>query len=274
MKQLPPSQRRVSLVAWRGEPAAATRLIPEETAIALTYGRVTQAVMMATPADLEDFAIGFSLTEGIVGAASEIEEITQVVDENGIELRMEVAGARMDALLRRRRFLTGATGCGLCGMESLAEAARSVPRVSSGIAFAAPTLVTLPAALGARQLLNQATHAVHAAGFWSEGEGLLLVREDVGRHNALDKLAGAIACRDLDAGVGVLVLTSRVSVEMVQKAAMLGVPLVIAVSAPTSLALRTAEKAGITLVGVARQDGFEVFTHPSRIGLEVAADVG
>ncbi|MBO0711111.1 MAG: formate dehydrogenase accessory sulfurtransferase FdhD [Acetobacteraceae bacterium] len=274
MTELPPSQRRVSLLAWRGEPAAATRIIPEETAIALTYGRVTQAVMMATPADLEDFAIGFSLTEGIIGAASEIEEITHVVVENGIELRMEVAGARMDALLRRRRFLTGATGCGLCGMESLAETARRMPRVPSGIPFAARSLAALPAALAARQLLNQATHAVHAAGFWTEGEGLHLVREDVGRHNALDKLAGAMAGRGLDAGVGALVLTSRVSVEMVQKAAMIGVPLVIAVSAPTTLALRIAEKAGITLVGVARDDGFDVFTHPHRIRLGMTADIG
>lgn len=274
MTERPPSQRRVSLMAWRGAPAAASRVIPEETAVALTYGRVTQAVMMATPADLMDFAIGFSLTEGIIGAAAEIEEITEVVAENGIELRMDVADARMDALLRRRRFLTGATGCGLCGMESLAEAARSVPRVASSIRVAAATLATLPASLAAHQRLNQATHAVHAAGFWTEAAGLQLVREDVGRHNALDKLAGALAASDLDASAGVLVLTSRVSVEMVQKAAMIGAPLVIAVSAPTALALRIADEAGITLMGIARHDGFDVFTHPDRIGLAVSARVG
>ncbi len=182
---------------------------------------------------------------------------------------MSVAGGRMDALLHRRRILTGATGCGLCGMESLAEAARPPPRrCQHACASRRARSPSAPIALAQWQSLNAATHAVHAAGFWTAADGITVVREDVGRHNALDKLAGALAGRGADASQGVVVLTSRVSVEMVQKTAVIGSPVIMAVSAPTALALRVATEAGITLIGIARGDGFEVFTHPDRIVLE------
>jgi len=265
----------VRRTAYRGGSATrGTRAIPEEKPVAFSYNRVGYAVMLATPADLEDFAVGFSLTEGVVQRADEIEELEVVPAEQGIELRMSVGGGRMDALLHRRRFLTGATGCGLCGMESLAEAARAPPFVRGTLRVSADALAAAPAALAEWQSLNALTHAVHAAGFWTETDGILLVREDVGRHNALDKLAGALARRGMDASRGVVVLTSRVSVEMVQKTAVIGSPMIMAVSAPTALALRVATEAGITLVGIGRGDGFELFTHPDRIVLEAPVHVG
>ncbi len=271
---LPPPACPAPVLAWRdGGRTSGTRVVPEETAIALTYGRSTHAVMMATPADLEDFALGFSLSEGIVQAGSEIEELEIVAREGGIELRMSVAAMRMDALLKRRRFLTGATGCGLCGMESLAEAGRLPPSVPAGAErWGAATLAGIPAELAARQVLNRQTHATHAAAFWTERDGLVAVREDVGRHNALDKLAGALAHAGISACTGVIALTSRVSVEMVQKAATMGAPVLMAVSAPTALAIRQADRSAVTLIGVARNDGFEVFTHPDRVILDEATE--
>ncbi len=253
-------------IAWRaGEPHAGTRTLAEETAVALTYNRVTHAVMMASPADLQDFATGFSLSEGIVPAPSDIEDFSVVVAEGGIELRMWIATAHMTALETRRRRLAGATGCGMCGLESLEEALRPVPPVPAGRVFTAAQLARAAASLPAAQPLNQATRAVHAAGFWTPEAGLLAIREDVGRHNALDKLGGALARAGARAEDGIVLLTSRISIELVQKAARMGAPLLVAVSAPTALAVRAAEAAGMTLVGVARDDGFEVFTAHKRV---------
>jgi FdhD protein len=185
---------------------------------------------------------------------------------------MWLAEPRAAALSERRRYLAGPTGCGLCGIDSLDEAVRPVPRVRDGATFSAAEIMRALDTLPPRQELNRQTRAVHAAAFWRPGSGLLAVREDVGRHNALDKLAGALT-RDHVAGhSGMVLLTSRVSVEMVQKTAAIGVPLLVAVSAPTALAVRTAETAGITLVAVARSDGFEVFTHPQRIVKETAKE--
>ena len=241
------------------------RDIAEECAVALSYNRVSHAVMMASPADLEDFALGFSLNEGILGGPAQIEELEVVVADGGIELRMWIDPARMGALETRRRRMAGPSGCGLCGLESLSDAVRPPPRVGEGRAVRVKEVFAAAASLHPAQVLNHATRAVHAAGFWRPGAGLVAVREDVGRHNALDKLSGALARAGEDAAQGVLLMTSRVSVELVQKAAMLGAVILVAVSAPTALALRVAEAAGITIVGVARQDGFEVFTHPWRI---------
>jgi len=263
---LPPSQWTVRNLRWRtagGE--AGTRSVPEETPVALTYNRATHAVMMATPTDLEDFALGFSLTEGVVSTPDEIEDLQIVAAEGGVELRMTVAPARAAALIERHRYLAGATGCGLCGMESLAAAIRPLPRVPDGARIAPGTIAEAVAALVPAQRLNAATHAVHGAGFYQPGTGLVALREDVGRHNALDKLAGHLARARIDAATGLLLLTSRVSVEMVQKAAFMAAPVMVAISAPTALALREADAAGITIVAVARDDGFEVFTHPARI---------
>lgn len=202
---------------------------------------------MATPADLEDFGVGFTLTEGIVEHPTEIRGIELLPSNLGVEVRMWLDGDRAMRLAARRRAMCGPVGCGLCGIESLEQARRLPPRVSDGRAFQAEELLAAMQALASRQVLNQQTRSVHAAAFWHPSTGIDLVREDVGRHNALDKLAGAILGEARSASAGAVLLTSRISVEMVQKAAMIGVPVVIAVSAPTTLAIQTAQDAGITL---------------------------
>lgn len=226
----------------------------------------TYAVMMATPADLEDLAFGFALTEGVIAAADEVLRCEVVHGAAGAEARLWLAPERGRALAGRRRRLAGPTGCGLCGVESLAEAVRPPPRVApGGLRLAPDDLLAAMAALEGAQVLGPATRAVHAAAFWTPAEGVLAIREDVGRHNALDKLAGALARGGRDAAGGAVLLTSRVSVEMVQKAAAIGAPVLVAVSAPTTLAVETAQAAGVTLIAVARPDGFEVFTGEGRV---------
>jgi len=265
---------RVPRVLWRSAGVThGTRAIPEETAIAFTYNGTTYAVMMATPQDLQDFAVGFSLTEGVVSHADAIRELEIVETELGLELRMWLGEAEAATLTSRRRQHAGPTGCGLCGIESLAEAMRPPSPVGTGHSFTPDQIMTAVGSLAPAQALNQETRAVHAAAFWEPARGLVGLREDVGRHNALDKLAGALARSQHSAAQGVLLLTSRVSVEMVQKAAAIGVPVIVAVSAPTALALQMAEAAGITLVAIARSDGFEVFTHPHRVQEERATHV-
>ena len=245
-----------------------SRRVPEETAIAIVHDASTTAVMMATPADLEDFAVGFSLSESAIEGLDDIREIDILVQDLGVEVRLWLTAARAGNLASRRRRLAGPTGCGLCGIDSLAEAVRAPRVVGDDLKIAPASLLAAMEALGEHQPLGRETRAMHAAGLWTSDEGLLAVREDVGRHNALDKLIGArVRAGATDAGRGVVLLTSRVSVEMVQKAAVLGSPILCAVSAPTAIAIRTAEQAGITLVAVARSDGFEVFSHPHRLGL-------
>ncbi|MCC6947964.1 MAG: formate dehydrogenase accessory sulfurtransferase FdhD [Bradyrhizobiaceae bacterium] len=271
---MPPPVQRVARTAWRASGrAAGERAIPEETAVAFTYNGVSYAVMMATPQDLEDFALGFSLTEGIVASASEIESLEIVEEEIGIELRMRLSEPRAQEVAARRRHLAGPTGCGLCGVETLAEAMRPAPVVGEGIRFAFNEVMRATQSISPLQTLNRETRAVHAAAFWQQGKGIVALREDLGRHNALDKLAGVLAKESVPGASGMVLLTSRVSVEMMQKAAVMGTGVVVAVSAPTALAVRTAEAAGITLAAIARDDGFEVFTHPRRIVGEQAAHV-
>jgi FdhD protein len=251
---------------WRNqELAEGQRIIPEETAVSFTYDGGSYAVMMATPQNLEDFAVGFSITEGVVSSPAEIRQIEIVEQATGIELRMWLSEPRARALSDRRRYLAGPTGCGLCGIDSLDEAVRPPKRVDDGHTFVPAEIMRVLELLPPRQELNRQTRAVHAAAFWRPDGGLIAVREDVGRHNALDKLAGALTRERVVVSGGMVLLTSRVSVEMVQKSAAIGVPMIVAVSAPTALAIRTAEAAGITLVAVARADGFEVFAHAERI---------
>ncbi|HEX4111728.1 MAG TPA: formate dehydrogenase accessory sulfurtransferase FdhD, partial [Stellaceae bacterium] len=271
---IPPPTVNVERLAYRdGAFAAGARVVPAETAVAFTYDRMTHAVMMATPADLEDFAVGFSLAEGIVRAPGDIGAIQIVSTELGIELRMDLAEARRDVFAERRRHMTGPSGCGLCGIESLQEAMRALPKVADGLTLYPAQIAAAREALGAAQQLNKSARAIHAAAFWQPGGGLVALREDVGRHNALDKLAGALARQGTAPSSGLVLLTSRVSIELVQKVAIMGAPVMVAVSAPTQLAIRLAQEAGITLIGVAREDGFEIFTRPERILQRVADHV-
>lgn len=254
------TSRSAPTVLPNGTPSR--REVPEEVAVALTCNGSTQAVMMATPEDLEDFARGFLLTEGIADPA-EVESIEVVGTPRGIDVQIwlsEGAQARLEA---RRRSRMGPVGCGLCGIESLEEATRDLPAVASDLHLTSEDVTAAMAALAPLQTLHMATRAAHAAGFWVPGQGMVAVREDVGRHNALDKLAGALTGADR---AGAVVLTSRVSLDMVQKCARLGAPVLIAAAAPTAAALEAADKAGLTVVACARGDRFEVFTHPRRIG--------
>jgi len=265
---------RVLRTIWRGSGTTeGERAIPEETAIAFTFNTATYAVMMATPQDLEDFAVGFSLTEGVVSSIDAIDSIDIVEEEIGIELRIWLKTREAAEFLGRRRKMAGPTGCGLCGIESLTEAMRPPPKVGEGRSFTPAEIMAAIETLSPMQVLNHETRAVHAAGFYEPERGLVALREDVGRHNALDKLAGALARDGTSAREGLVVLTSRISIEMVQKAAMIGTPVVAAVSAPTALAVRMADEAGMTLIAIARKDGFEVFTHPHRVKGKIASHV-
>lgn len=257
---------KVDRLVWRDSGLSeGARIVPEETALALTYNGGTYAVMMGTPQDLSDFAIGFSLSEGVVRSPDDIESLDIVRLDDGIELRMWLAQSKADQLSERRRHIAGPTGCGICGIDSIAEAVRPAAVVVQGRSFSPQQIMTAMQSLPPLQKLNIETRAVHAAAFWTPSRGIVALREDVGRHNALDKLAGALAQASVCASEGMVLLTSRVSVEMVQKTAAMGAPLMIAVSAPTALAVRTADAAGITLAAIARTDGFELFTHPGRI---------
>ncbi len=252
---------------WRdGAPAPARpRALPEEVAVALTYNRDTFAVMMATPSDLEDFGVGFSLSEGVIGRRCEIEDLEVVETPDGVEIRMGLAPDRLGALRARRRRIAGPTGCGLCGMDSLREAVRPPPAIASDTVFASADIARAQREMDGRLPLGSRTHAAHAAALWHTRRGILHAREDVGRHNALDKLIGAVARAGDEVRDCLLLLSSRVSIEMVQKACVLGAPVLVAISAPTAHAVRLAEAAGLTLVAVARADGFEVFCGAERI---------
>jgi len=251
---------------WRGgrEEAAQDR-IAEEVPIALLYNDRPHVVMMATPRDLEDFALGFSLCEAVIDAPGELESIEPHHLLEGIELRLRVPAARAEALEARRRNLTGRTSCGLCGAQALEDALRQPPPVRGGPRIDTAVLQRALAQMHERQPLNGATGATHAAA-WARVDGeIALLREDVGRHNALDKLVGAMTRANEDPQGGFLVVTSRASYEMVQKAATAGITLLAAISAPTALAIHLADESGLTLVGFARRDGHVVYSHAQRI---------
>jgi len=264
--------------------AAATRLLPfvrldgaarsagesavaEEVPVGLVYNGRPHAVMLATPADLEDFAVGFTLAEAIVAVAADIEGDPQVVRvAEGIELQLVIPEAAAERLDRRTRRLVGRTGCGLCGVEQIAQAVRlpDAP-VPQGTPVDPAALWRAAAELEEQQPVNRATRAVHAAAFAARDGRLRCVREDVGRHNALDKLIGALARAGEPTAEGFVVVTSRASVEMVQKAATAGVPLLAAVSRPTALAVRVADVTGVTLVGLLRGNSANIYTHARRV---------
>jgi FdhD protein len=273
MGEAPPPFAEVTPLAWRGgEPARSRRAIPEETPVAVTFDGSSYAVMMATPSDLEDFAIGFALTEDVIDAPGDVESLEILEAGEGIEARMWLKPEVSQRQRARRRSILGPTGCGLCGSESIEQALKPVRMVESTFKVSPAGLSKAMVALQAGQVLNARTRAVHAAGLYTEGG--IIVREDVGRHNALDKVVGAAMRAGASAGSGVVLLTSRVSIELVQKTARLGTPIIAAISAPTAMAVRVAEKAGITLVAVLRGEDFEVFTYPERIAGEVLAHGG
>lgn len=237
------------------------RALPEEVAVALSFNGSTQAVMMATPADLVDFAYGFALTEGIA-TPDQIESVEIVEAGRGVDVQVWLVEEAEKRLAARRRTMAGPVGCGLCGLDSIDQAMRPVAHVPPSAFRMTPDQVrSAIASLTTRQPLHDLTRAAHCAGFWAGG--LVAAREDVGRHNALDKLAGHLLRQPRQDGA--VILTSRVSIDMVQKVAALGVPVLIAVSAPTAHAVDLADEAGITLIALARDTRFEVFTHSDRL---------
>jgi FdhD protein len=241
------------------------RWVPVETAVQVTYTGLPFAVMMMTPGDLEDFAYGFSLTEGVIEGTADVRDLIIEEDTDGLRLNVDLAGVRLQEHLARRRAMTGRTGCGLCGItdfEALPRAARK-PGAPPKVALEAIERALIE--LDEAQTLNRATHAVHAAAFAGLDGSIRQVREDVGRHNALDKLVGALLRGGIAIGGGFVVITSRCSYEMVEKAAAAGAHTLVAISAPTSLALERAQRLDLTLVGVARRDSIAVFHGMDRI---------
>ena len=274
--------RSVPRLSFGATIASDNRVLPREVGVALTFNGTTQAVMMATPDHLTDFAYGFALTEGLVPPDG-IESLTVVEVDQGLDVQIWVNQAAEARLKDRRRMMLGPVGCGLCGIDSLEQALRTIkPVVQTGFSMTPAQIKAAVAALPDQQALHDATRAVHCAAWWTDGR-LDMAREDVGRHNALDKLAGAMVRASTHptekSGVGcvlartapergAIVLTSRVSIDMVQKVATLGVPIIIAVSSPTADAVTLAESLGITLIAQARLDRFDVYTHTDRIATE------
>ena len=239
--------------------------IAEEIPVALSYNGIAHAVMLATPQEIEDFAVGFSLSECIVERAGEIYDLEVIERGNGLEVRIEVASARAFALKERRRTLAGRTGCGLCGAEQLDQVRHKTVVVQSSAELSAAALSRAKSQLVGMQTLFQLTGAVHAAA-WCDFDGRIeFLREDVGRHNALDKLIGSLARRQQSFADGFVLVTSRASYEMVQKAAAVGIAVVAAISAPTGMAVRIAEETGVTLIGFTRADRHSVYAHPERV---------
>lgn len=256
----------VEAVEWRN--GAATRThgsVVEETPVALVYNHVPHVVMMATPDNLDDFALGFSITEELVASPDELLGVTVERLSRGIEVKISISDERAKQIESRARRLSGRTGCGICGANDLEGVLKTLHSVVPGQPVVPDVIHQALDALTAHQQLNRESGAVHAAG-WATLDGeIAFAREDVGRHNALDKLVGAALKQKVNADEGFVVVTSRASFEMVQKASVLGAPILAAISGPTALAVRVARESGMTLVGFARKDRLTVYTHPHRV---------
>lgn len=248
-----------------GEAFAGTDWVAVEVPVALEYNGVSHAVMLATPDDLQDFALGFSLTEGILDTASQLYGCEVEETPQGVVLRLEIAASCFARLKDRRRSMAGRTGCGLCGTDNLAQAVRPAPLVAPGQRFSAASVARGMASIRAAQHLNGLTGATHAAAWCNATGAVVMLREDVGRHNALDKLVGALAAANVQPEGGFVVVTSRASYEMVHKTAVLGVGLLAAVSGVTALAVQTAEAAGVTLLGFVRGEQLSAYTHADQL---------
>ncbi len=267
---LPPGVAAAEVTAWQaGRAQVRADWLAEEVPVALVFNGISHAVMLATPADLADFALGFALTEGLIERPAELYGVDVQPVANGIELRLDVAAACAWRLKERRRILAGRTGCGLCGTDSLAQVHRSLPSVPA-LHVPAAALARAQRELRGWQAVQQLTGAAHAAAWCGRDGAVRLVREDVGRHNALDKLIGAMLKTGVDAADGFICITSRASFEMVQKTALAGVGTLAAVSAPTALAVQTALSCGLMLAGFVRGDDLVAYTFPERLGLEPA----
>ncbi len=267
----PATHSTFAVSRWRqGENVLSPDELAEEVPVALEYNGISHAVMLATPADLEDFALGFSLSEGIVASPRDVYGIETETREHGIAVRLEIASESFMGLKEQRRSLAGRTGCGLCGTESLEQVMRMPAPVKSEASFHTEVIQAAFVQLQLRQALQRETGATHAAA-WLRADGhVAMVREDVGRHNALDKLAGALARSGEDIATGAVLVTSRASYEMVLKTASIGAGVLAAVSAPTALAVRLAEQTNITLAGFVRASGHVVYTHSQRLQHEVS----
>lgn len=256
----------VSVLRCRnGEHSASADVLAVEVPVALEYNGISHVVMLASPNDLEDFALGFSLTEGIIANASELYDAEVETRDDGLLVHLQIASERFAKLKERRRNMTGRTGCGLCGTEALDQVRRVVSPVTHRHRFADHQLMAGMRAMQALQPLQQQSGATHAAAWMNARGEVTLVREDVGRHNALDKLIGALVSCETDFSSGALLITSRASYEMVQKAALMNIGLIAAISAPTSLAVDLAASAGLTLIGFMRDHSYVIYTHPERL---------
>ncbi len=256
----------VRVERWQaGSLEAATDEVADERPIAFKYLGVPHVVMLATPADLEDLAVGFTLSEALVASPAEIRSVEVRILEDALELEIAITAERFAALLTRHRNLTGRTGCGMCGAETLADAIREPPSLGGDLRISSRELHRALASLAAGQVYNARTGSIHAAAWVVPGLGVELVREDVGRHNALDKLIGALVRRGENLGSGYAIVTSRASYEIVQKAATVGIAAIVAVSAPTAFAIRSAQEFGVTLVGFARPERHVVYAHGERL---------
>ena len=245
-----------------GEIAARQRMVPAETPIAISFLGIGYAVMMATPADLEDFAYGFARSERLIDSAVDVIGIEIREEEKGVLLGVELVPERHDRVLQRVRHRVGESSCGLCGIENLEQALRPLPKLPRPAAIAPTAIFRALEAIRAHQPLNSATGAVHAAALCDADGAVLAAREDVGRHNAFDKLVGHCLREGRDMRAGFVLLTARCSYELVEKAALAGVPLLVTISAPTGLAIERAEEAGLTLVALARADSVLVMSDP------------
>ena len=241
------------------------RVVPDEVPVALVYNGISHVVMMATPLDLEDFALGFSLSEGILAEPGELLDMEAERVGDGVEVRLQITGRAFAGLKERRRNLTGRTGCGLCGVDSIDQAVRDLPPIKNDRRFAAASIFRALDQLPSLQVLNRESRTLHAAAFCDADGTVLALREDVGRHNALDKLIGALRRRKIDPAAGFGVITSRCSSEMVQKAVAMGLPMLVAVSAPTGLAQELADRYGLTLIGLARSDSLIIVSQGWRL---------
>jgi FdhD protein len=257
----------VDIQRWRdGAIENASDEVAEEVPVALVYNGTPHVVMLTTPADLEDLAVGFTLSESIVASPDELRSVAaEKRDDGSLEVQIAIAPHRFSDLLRRQRNLTGRTGCGLCGAETIEDAIRNPGPVEQGVRVTAQELHAALVELASKQLINARTGSVHAAAWVQPGQGISVVREDVGRHNALDKVIGAVTRERKDFGRGYFIVTSRASYEMVQKAATVGATLLAAVSAPTAFAIRLARSSGLTLVGFAREHTHVVYANAQRL---------